>query len=249
MTGAAPSPGGIRQALDAKVIERHTTRKRRAAAFQGYVLVASLVFVALAVAAHYFPYFRIDLAVTRGVQSLQNPAFDALMRGLSWIGFAPQVDLLIALVIVVLFAVGLRWEAMSAAFAAIGPVLGSLVKLIVARPRPSADLVHVIRQLDTMSFPSGHVLLATAFYGFVAFLGYALLRRGWVRTICLIVFALFIGLMGPSRIYLGQHWFSDVMGAYVLGSLWLALSIRVYRWGKPRFFPTQPVAAQSIVNK
>jgi undecaprenyl-diphosphatase len=52
--------------------------------------------------------------------------------------------------------------------------------------------------------------------------------------------------MGPSRIYLGQHWFSDVMGAYVLGSLWLLLSIRVYRWGKPRFFRDQPVAREKV---
>jgi undecaprenyl-diphosphatase len=48
--------------------------------------------------------------------------------------------------------------------------------------------------------------------------------------------------MGMSRIYLGHHWFSDVMGAYLLGSLWLALTIRFYRWGKTRYFIRQPVA-------
>ncbi|MGE5179558.1 MAG: phosphatase PAP2 family protein [Bacteroidota bacterium] len=241
----AASKGGIRQALDAKVIERHPTRNYRAAVFQAYVLVASVVFIALAVGAHYVPYFRIDLVVTHALQSLRNPAFDALMRGLSWLGFVPQVDLMIGLVIAILFFLGLRWEAVASIVAAIGPVLGSLVKLIVARPRPSASLVHVMRQLDTLSFPSGHVLLATAFYGFVGFLGYALLKPGWIRTVYLLVFGLLIGLMGPSRIYLGQHWFSDVMGAYVLGSLWLALSIRVYRWGKARFFVDQPVAAEA----
>lgn len=244
MSKAARSPtGGIHQAVDAKV-ERRPTRNYRAAAFQAYVLIATLAFVALAVAAHYVPYFRIDLFVTRAFQSYKGEAFDALMRGLTWMGFVPQVDLLIALLISILFFLGLRWEALAAMFAALGPVLGSLIKLIVNRPRPSSDLVHVIRRLDTLSFPSGHVLLATAFYGFFAFLGYALLKRGWLRTIHLVVFGLVIALMGPSRIYLGQHWFSDVMGAYVLGSLWLALSIRVYRWGKSRFFVDQPVAKE-----
>lgn len=243
-TGATPAAKpGLLRAVESKV-ERLPTRNYRAAIFQGYVLVATLVFVGLAVAAHYVPYFRIDLIVTRAFQSYKGPAFDALMRGLTWMGFVPQVDLLIVLAIGILFLLGLRWEAVASMFAALGPVVGSLVKLIVARPRPSADLVHVLRRLDTLSFPSGHVLLAMAFYGFIAFLIFTLLKHGWLRTILLVAFALLILLMGPSRIYLGQHWFSDVMGAYVLGSLWLALSVRVYRWGKPRFFRTQPVAAE-----
>lgn len=243
-TREATSDTGLRKAIHEKVIERRPTRRYRAELFQAYVLVAAMVFVALAVGAHYVPYFRIDLVITRALQSYKGAAFDALMRGLTWMGFVPQVDLLVALMIAVLFLLGLRWEAIAAVFAALGPVLGSLIKLIVARPRPSADLVHVLRQLDTLSFPSGHVLLATCFYGFLAFLAYTLLKPGWLRTILLVVFGLFILLMGPSRIYLGQHWFSDVMGAYVLGSLWLALSVRVYRWGKPRFFPDQPVAPE-----
>jgi len=245
MTDPTQTPvEGLRRAIDTKVIERRPTRSYRAAAFQVYVLVATLGFVALAVASHYVPYFRIDLAITRLIQRSDNAVFDALMRGLTWMGFVPQVDLIIALVISVLFFLGLRWEAMAAAFAAFGPVVGSLIKLIVNRPRPTPDLVNVMRRLDTLSFPSGHVLLATAFYGFVAFLIFTLLKPGWLRTSLLVVFGLVIGLMGPSRVYLGQHWFSDVMGAYVLGSLWLLLAVRVYRWGKPKFFRDQPVAPE-----
>jgi membrane-associated phospholipid phosphatase len=52
-------------------------------------------------------------------------------------------------------------------------------------------------------------------------------------------------LMGLSRIYQGQHWFSDVAGAYLLATLWLALVVRVYRWGKTRFFVHQPVAPEA----
>jgi len=245
MTEAASNPpSGLHQAIDTKVIERRPTRRYRAAAFQAYVLIATGVFVGLAVGAHFVPYFRIDLIVTRALQSYKGEAFDALMRGLTWMGFVPQVDLLVALVLAVLFLLGLRWEFVVAVFAALGPVLGSIIKLVVARPRPSSDLVHVLNQLNTLSFPSGHVLLATCFYGFIAFLCYTLLKHGILRTVLLILFLLVIALMGPSRIYLGQHWFSDVMGAYVLGSLWLALSVHVYRWGKPKFFTTQPVAAE-----
>ena len=240
---ASRSPESVRRAVR-REIERRPTRRIRATVFQAYVLIATGVFVALAVTAHYVPYFHIDLVVTRFFQTIELPPFDAIMRGLTWMGFVPQVDLIVALIVSVLFLLGLRWEALAALFAALGPVLGSVIKTIVARPRPSADLVEVLTRLDTLSFPSGHVLLATTFYGFVVFLSYALLKPGWIRTTLLVFFGAVIALMGPSRIYLGHHWFSDVMGAYVLGSLWLALAIRVYRWGKPRFFRGQPVAPE-----
>jgi undecaprenyl-diphosphatase len=60
----------------------------------------------------------------------------------------------------------------------------------------------------------------------------------------LVFLALLIALVGISRVYLGEHWPSDVFGAYLLGSLWLTLTVYVYRWGKPRFFKNQPLAKE-----
>ena len=134
---------------------------------------------------------------------------------------------------------------MVALFAACAVGVGTLVKLVVYRPRPSADLVHVFSQLPSSGFPSGHVLAFTAFGGFLAFLVYTLLKPSWGRTALLAASAMLVLLMGLSRIYQGQHWFSDVMGAYLLGSMWLALSIWLYRWGKLRFFTHQPVAPET----
>jgi membrane-associated phospholipid phosphatase len=236
---------GPHEKLDAAVIAPRPTRRYRAAVFQAYALVASAAFVALAVAAHLVPYFRLDLTVARALQSYHGAAFAGLMYGISWIGFAPQVSVLGALAILALLIAGLRWEAVAALLAACGVAVGSLVKLIVVRPRPSADLIDVLADLTTKSFPSGHVVMITTFCGFLAFLGYTLLKPSWGRTALLVAFALLIALMGPSRIYLGQHWFSDVMGAYLLGSLWLVFTIMFYRWGKPRFFSHQPVAPEA----
>ena len=233
------SPEGVRSAVAAP-----PARGRRAAIFHAYVIIATALFLVLAVTAHYVPYFGIDLKITRALQSHQGGFLDAVMRGLTWMGFYPQVYALVALFLTLLFALGLRWEVVAAAFAAFGTVVGSVIKLIVYRPRPSADLIHSLGKLDTSSFPSGHVLLASCFYGFLAFLAYTLLKPSWPRTVLLVLIGLVIALMGPSRIYLGQHWFSDVLGAYVLGSLWLTLSIHVYRWGKPRFFRDQPTAPE-----
>jgi membrane-associated phospholipid phosphatase len=76
------------------------------------------------------------------------------------------------------------------------------------------------------------------------FLGYTLLKPSIARTMMLVILGSLVALVGLSRIYLGDHWASDVTGAYLLGSLWLALSIALYRWGKTRFFVRQPLAPE-----
>jgi membrane-associated phospholipid phosphatase len=228
------------------VIEHPVKRRRRAAIFQSFVLIASGAFIALAVAAHFAPYFPIDLVVTRAFQSQQSPALDAIMRAESWIGYIPQADLFVLATTIGLFVAGLRWEAVAAVFAAFGCGLVTYIKLIVYRPRPTGSLVHVVSSLDTTSFPSGHVVMASVYIGFLAFLAFTLLQHSKLRTAILVFAGVLIALMGPSRIYLGHHWFSDVMGAYVFGSLWLALTVHFYRWGKPKFFRTQPAAPEAV---
>jgi len=231
--------------LDKAVIEKRPTRRYRAAVFQAYVLIASAGFVVLALAARTVPYFAIDLRVTRALQSYHGPIIDNLMFAISWIGFLPQ-SLAIGLTpLIILLFLGLRWEAMVTLLATSSVAISALVKSLVARPRPGIDLVDVFHELSTSSFPSGHVLSTVSLCGFLAFLTYTLLKPSRTRTTLLVFFGLLIALMGPSRIYQGQHWFSDVMGAYLLGSLWVALAIRIYRWGKPRFFVHQPVAPEA----
>src|SRR5262249_572750 len=110
-------------------------------------------------------------------------------------------------------------------------------------------LVNVIKQLNDTSFPSGHVLYFVTFFGFMLFLVYTLVKPSWWRTLLMIIFVLLIALIGPSRIYEGQHRASDVVAAYVLGSMWLGASIVAYRWGKPRFFVDQPVAKETPAAK
>jgi membrane-associated phospholipid phosphatase len=230
--------------LDAAVIAPKHTRRYRAAAFQVFVLAAAGGFVVLAVAARVVPYFAVDLRVTRALQSYHGVVFDRLMYGVSWIGFLPQSVPIGLLPCIVLIALGLRWEAIVALLAAASEAMDIWIKAMVHRPRPSIDLVHVIRELTSPAFPSGHVLTITTMCGFLAFLCYTLLKSSWERTLLVTCFALLIVLMGISRIYEGQHWFSDVMGAYLFGSLWLAMTIKVYRWGKTRYFVHQPVAPE-----
>jgi membrane-associated phospholipid phosphatase len=105
--------------------------------------------------------------------------------------------------------------------------------------------VHVFDTLGSYSFPSGHVMFYTGFFGFIWFLAFTLLKISWKRTLLLVIFGSLVLTIGVSRIYLGEHWASDVVGAYLLGSLVLIGVIQFYRWGKTRFFIHQPVAAGS----
>ena len=232
-------------AVVAKEIAPKPTRRWRAWGFQGYLVAATAAFGILLVLANRFNYFPIDLTITRGTQTINAAWFSNLMWAVSFLGYAPQAWLLVGAVVLVLYFIGLRWEAVTALLAALGAsALGTLIKILVHRPRPGADLVHVVQQLNDPSFPSGHVLLYTAFFGFLLFLAYMLLKPSFSRTFLLVILGSLVALVGLSRIYLGNHWASDVTGAYLLGSLWLALSVAIYRWGKTRFFVRQPLAPE-----
>ncbi|HEV8481618.1 MAG TPA: phosphatase PAP2 family protein, partial [Candidatus Eisenbacteria bacterium] len=181
-----------------KVIVARPTRHRRAALFQTYVLIGSSIFVGLAVAAHFVPYFSIDLTLTRALQSNHGALADQLMGAESWMGFPPQAGVIAGVVLLGLFVSGLRWEAVAGLCAACNAVAGTLIKLMVERPRPDADLVHVVSQMNTTGFPSGHVLEATAFGGYLIFLSYTLLKPSWYRTAITSFLGVIIVCMGPS---------------------------------------------------
>src|SRR5512143_3193601 len=224
-------------------------RRYRATVFLTYLIVAVVVFILLAVLAKTIAYFTFDVTITRALQTFHTGWFDALMGALSWIGFAPQAWVITLGILLFLYASGRKWETVVLLVSVLGSsALGLGLKVLIDRPRPSADLVNVINQLKDYSFPSGHVLFFVTFFGFLLFLAYTLLKHSWWRTGLLFILVGMEALIGPSRIYEGQHWASDVIAAYLLGSVWLALSILVYRWGKPRFFVNQPVAKETPVK-
>lgn len=221
------------------------TRQWRARVFQAYLLLSTVTFGALVVLANMFDYFPLDLTITRAIQTIHVLWFYNLMIWLSYFGYMPQVFVMIGLTGAALFTIGLRWEALVSWIAAFGAaVLATIIKFAVHRPRPGSSLVTVIEQLNSYSFPSGHVLTYTAFFGFLFFLSYALLKIPAVRVVVLVILGSIIALIGVSRIYVGDHWASDVLGAYLLGSLWLVLCVQIYQWGKTRFFVRQPLASE-----
>ncbi|HKP39102.1 MAG TPA: phosphatase PAP2 family protein [Pyrinomonadaceae bacterium] len=104
-----------------------------------------------------------------------------------------------------------------------GMLLNYLLKLLFVRPRPHFDDPILI--LTTFSFPSGHTLLAVVFYGTLCVFAVSRLRVWKLRVPLIFTGLLMIALVGFSRMYLGVHYLSDVLGAIVEGLAWLALCL------------------------
>jgi len=108
-----------------------------------------------------------------------------------------------------------------------------LLKKIINRSRPSLDhLVYV----DTLSYPSGHTMSATAFYGFLIYLSLRYIPGRPLRYVLVTLLASLIVLIGISRIYLGVHYPTDVAAGLIGGFIWVAFSVFVFNliglWGR-----------------
>lgn len=217
-------------------------RRYRALLFQALLFFVIVAFALLTFFVETRPSFLIDLQITRAIQSIRSPFFTGLMRLISWPGFLPQSIVITLLIALILQIYGLRWESVTSLLASlISGVTNELVKDLIGRPRPTIDVVDVFEVLTSYSFPSGHVVFYTVLFGYIWYLSYTLLKRSILRSLLLGLFGALILLVGVSRIYQGQHWASDVLGAYLLGGLILTGIILLYQWGKARFFVRQPV--------
>lgn len=208
-----------------------------------YFVLALIALIALSVFVHSNPIPPFDLAASHLVQSVHAGWFDIMMRIVGEPGYPPQVYVLVFWIIIVLYLTGLKWEAVAELFATVGiGAVGLLIKTLVNRPRPTADLVNVITVLDQgkLSFPAGHVESFMAIIGFLWFLSFVLCKNSWVRAISFLVFGEMLALIGISRVYTGEHWMTDAVGGYLFGSLWLIVTIYFYEWGKGRFFVQKP---------
>ena len=110
---------------------------------------------------------------------------------------------------------------MSAVFG--GMLLNEILKLLFLRPRPKFD--HPYLALTTYSFPSGHTLIATVFYGALAWLILSRSNEWRWRLVAVAIPLLMVPLVGFSRVYLGAHYLSDVLGAIAEGAAWLTFCL------------------------
>jgi membrane-associated phospholipid phosphatase len=205
----------------------------------GMMLICCLVFVALAIVAGEADPNTIDLSATRWLQQAAPRWFGVLMNWVSWFGYSPQNVIMPVVVAGAVFLRGLHWEAVWVLGTQVSGILTAVIKELVHRPRPAPDLVGVSVALQDPSFPSGHTVQYTTLFGFVFFLVYVLAQPSGWRTALLVLLALPIVTVGVSRLYLGQHWLSDVLGGYALALLLLT----AYCWAYARTLERRSASA------
>ncbi|GCE26961.1 hypothetical protein KDA_24450 [Dictyobacter alpinus] len=200
-------------------------------------LVLFVAFAGLAWFVHVNPILPVDVFITQEFQENQNPFLHNLMAAVSYPGNQPILSIgLIILAALAFWLVRLRLEALFViGLSAVSTPINILLKYVVSRPRPTANLVDVLQRASGQSFPSGHVMSYVAFWGLIFSLGLILFKRDrWWHYALLIIPAFFVVMVGPSRIYLGDHWASDVIGGYMFGGLLLGLALWLYMYLKNR---------------
>ena len=166
-----------------------------------------------------------DPGITSSVASLRRPGLTIAAELASLVGSEVSVGLLSLLVLGWMWF-GLRDRARAVLFAAAmgaGVVLTIVGKHLVARHRPAAG--SVVGPVDTgYSFPSGHTLFSTVFLGLVVMLLVwpTVGRRARLAAVVAAVVGSLV--VGASRVYLGYHWTTDVIAAWVLGVAVLAVT-------------------------
>jgi membrane-associated phospholipid phosphatase len=186
---------------------------------------------------HVHPVLAIDVTITSALQANQPAWLKLIMIAVSYQGYNIWLNIgLIVLAAALFWLVDLRLEAIVVVLlSSASALLNGVIKLLVDRPRPPARLVEILAGGGGPSFPSGHVMSYVAFWGLLFSFGIMLFRgKRWWRIVLIGVSALMVMLVGPSRIYLGDHWASDVLGAYLIGGALLGIALWLYLLLKER---------------
>ncbi len=213
--------GSTSRAEYGKIPREKGARRTNCAVWLGLLAIAVLI----TLAAKYYAYFPGDVAGERWVQSLV-PSNLTWAERISLTGQFPWILLILAPIFALSWALA-GWRAALLSFLSLAGMLalGNWLGPAIARPRPTPELVRVLRPLSGSAFPSLFALRFAAIFGYLAILA-AVQGRGWPRAALLLGCGAVLILGGVARIALGAHWPSDVIISYYWGLLWAGLLIR-----------------------
>lgn len=171
-------------------------------------------------------YKPVDLAVFERLHPLVTPQKNKIMLFITFLGkhqFLIPANLL--LIFYFLFARHQNWFSIRIITVSLSSLaLMFLLKYLFQRKRPLSPLLKAAKGL---SFPSGHAIMSVTFYGLVLYILLHTIDKSWLKYLLTILLVLLILLIGYSRVYLRVHYASDVLAGFIIGMLWLAISLFV----------------------
>ena len=195
----------------------------------GFLSILALI---MSIFAWFIKQFPGDLYWMLRLQSFHSNLLLSIMKGVSFI-FGGWFSIVVVVVIGILvwWRIG-KLEAILIPVAGLLSLVNLVLKLIIARQRPSANLVQVLYQMQTNGFPSGHAMFSIMVLGLLAYFIFINMKNPILRTVVLVGLITLILLIGTSRVYLGVHWPSDVIGGYIIGGALLTGLIWFYQTRK-----------------
>jgi undecaprenyl-diphosphatase len=185
-----------------------------------------------------------DHTIIGAVQSLESPLLTTIMKFFTVVGSTQAVIILCLVIIFFLYKVlhHRRELILFIAVVAGSPLLNLLLKEIFQRARPD---LHRLIEIGGYSFPSGHAMNAFTVYGILTFLLWRHIFNRSGRTILILFSAFVVFMIGISRIYLGVHYPSDIIGGYFASGFWIAASIWFFQW----YVERQPQLASRMLKR
>lgn len=163
------------------------------------------------------------------IQSLRTENLTTCLTVITHLGSKITYIVVISLMIVISFfkKIGRNYILQVTLVLILSSLTNVLLKDIINRPRPISE--HLV-QVSSSSYPSGHSMSAMAFYGFIFYLIMRFKKKDLLKVIFSFLCILMIALIGFSRIYLGVHYPSDVLGGWVAGFFWITLCIIIFNF-------------------
>jgi undecaprenyl-diphosphatase len=190
------------------------------------LLAILLGFAFIADGIHDQEAFALDTWATPFLHSISSPGLDALMVGLTTMGSTPVVaPVLVAVCAYLIFKRNFGAPLFLVLSLGGALVIDASMKLLFEGPLPKLEYASV---LPDYSFPSGHSMNGIVFYVGLALVAWSLFGRR-VGLPAIVVAAILALGIGTSRIYLGYHYFTDVVGGFLAGSAWLLIVAYAFR--------------------
>ena len=210
-----------------------------------FVSFIGFSFMAILISRHDILAF--DHTIISYVQGLEIPALTAIMKFFTFIGSGQAIVVIAIIVMFFLYKVlHHRSELLFFAIVISGAgIFNGMLKDLFQRARPD---LHRLIEIGGYSFPSGHAMSAMAVYGALAFLLWRHTSTRFGRSVLILFSAMMIFMIGISRVYLGVHYPSDIIGGYFASGFWLAVAIWFYQRYKERRKNKKVVFAISTKN-
>lgn len=175
--------------------------------------------------------YTFDITLINFIQAHITPSLTAVASTLTDIGGVREIIVVTILVTIVLwirrrYIAGL-WLGGTVLLCV---VILTFMKILVGRERPD---ILVIATEQSQSFPSGHSTLSTVFYGLLGLTLLMLIKKIWQKIIIVTIISLIISFVLLSRIYLGAHFPTDVLGGFFFGLANIFISLSVYQLSLP----------------